>query len=154
MGVFTGYSSINLALALPDDGKLIACDVEETTTAIAQRYWKEAGVDHKVELHLRPAIQTLDWLIEEGHSGSFDLVFIDADKPSYDAYFERAMVLLRTGGAIIIDNVLWHGAIVENQPGDESLVALQNLNRKLATDERIHVTLVPLGDGMTLARKR
>jgi predicted O-methyltransferase YrrM len=154
IGVFTGYSTISVALALPSDGKLIACDVSEEYTRIARRYWKEAGVENRIELRLGPALSTLDGLIDEGGAGHFDFVFIDADKQSYEAYYDRALTLLRPGGIAAIDNVLWHGRVVDSEITDADTEAIRRLNRKLANDTRVWTSLVPIGDGLTLAVKR
>src|SRR5690606_16182112 len=125
VGVFTGYSSISVARALPAGGELIACDVSEHWTAIARRYWKEAGVEGKIRLHLRPAVETLDELLARGHAGSFDFAFIDADKVNYGAYYERALQLLRPGGLIAVDNVLWHARVIDPNVNDEDTVAIR-----------------------------
>jgi predicted O-methyltransferase YrrM len=153
IGVFTGYSSLVTALALPADGRVIACDVNEEYTAIGRQHWLKAGVADKIDLRLAPATATLQSLIEEGRSGSFDFAFIDADKTSYDTYYEACLQLLRPGGLIAIDNVLWGGAVA-HRAEDEDTAALQALNRKLHKDERIDLSLLPIGDGLTLARKR
>lgn len=154
VGVFTGYSSLCVALALPPDGRLVACDVSEEYTAVARRYWAEAGVAEKIDLRLAPALATLDGLIAEGASGSFDFAFIDADKPSYLEYYERALRLLRPGGLIAADNVLWGGRIADPTVESPSALALRAFNERLATDERVTISLVPIGDGLTLALKR
>jgi caffeoyl-CoA O-methyltransferase len=154
IGVFTGYSSLVVALALPNDGKIVACDVSEEWTAIARRYWTLAGVDHKIDLRLRRATRTLDELIEAGESGSYDYAFIDADKTSYDAYYERVLTLLRPGGLILIDNVLWSGKVADPAVNDADTVALRELNAKVHRDERVDASLVGIGDGLLLARKR
>ena len=154
IGVFTGYSALVVALALPDDGKIVACDVIEEWTSIGRRYWKEAGVDHKIDLRLQPALRTLDSLIAAGESGSYDYSFIDADKPKYDAYYERVLQLLRPGGLILIDNVLWSGRVADPKANDAYTMVFKNLNAKLHKDERVDVSLLGIGDGVTLARKR
>jgi caffeoyl-CoA O-methyltransferase len=154
VGVFTGYSSTVVALALPEDGKIIACDISPDYTAIARRYWREAGVEHKVELRLAPAIETLDALLAEGQSGSFDFAFIDADKENYGGYYERALKLLRPGGVIAVDNVLWHGKVLDGSVQDADTRAIRALNEKLHGDERVTVSMLPIGDGLTLACKR
>ncbi|MBD1939259.1 class I SAM-dependent methyltransferase [Microcoleus sp. FACHB-68] len=154
VGVFTGYSSLTVALALPPDGKIIACDVSEEYTTIARRYWQEAGVAEKIDLKLAPALQTLDNLLAAGEAGTFDFAFIDADKENYDAYYERALQLVRTGGLIAIDNVLWGGRVADPQVQDNSTQAIRRLNEKLHQDERITLSLVPIADGLTLALKR
>lgn len=154
VGVFTGYSSTVVALSLPSDGKIVACDVSDEWTGIARRYWREAGVESKIDLHVRPALETLDALIAAGESGSFDFAFIDADKPGYDAYYERSLQLVRTGGLIAIDNTLWSGAVADPSDTSDSTRALRALNQKIAKDPRVTASLVPIGDGLYLARKR
>lgn len=154
VGVFTGYSSLSVARAMPDDGELIACDVSEHWTSIARRYWKEAGVDHKIKLHLRPAVETLDALLASGQAGTFDFAFIDADKVNYGAYYERALQLLRPGGLIAVDNVLWHSRVIDLNVNDEDTVAIRAFNAALRNDTRVDQMLLPIGDGVTLARKR
>ena len=154
IGVFTGYSALVVALALPDDGTIVACDVSEKWTSIGRRYWKEAGVDHKIDLRLQPALRTLDDLIAAGESGTYDYAFIDADKPNYDAYYERVLPLLRPGGLILIDNVLWSGRVADPKANDADTIAFRNLNAKLHKDERIDVSLLGIGDGVTVGRKR
>jgi predicted O-methyltransferase YrrM len=154
VGVFTGYSSLATAQVLPEDGRIIACDVNREWTDIARRYWREAGVEHKIDLRLAPAVQTLDQLIADGHAGSFDFAFIDADKSSYDAYYERALALVRPGALIAIDNVLWHGKPIDASVQDADTQAIRAFNVKLQQDQRISLSLVPIGDGITLAFKR
>ncbi|MDZ7963511.1 MAG: class I SAM-dependent methyltransferase [Nostoc sp. DedSLP03] len=154
VGVFTGYSSLSVALALPPDGKIIACDVSEEFTAIARRYWQEAGVADKIDLQLAPALETLDRLLATGQAETFDFAFIDADKENYDGYYERSLQLVRPGGLIAIDNVLWSGQVADEQNQDESTQAIRALNKKLHHDERITLSLVPIADGLTLAIKR
>jgi len=154
IGTFTGYSALAVASVLPADGKLIACDVSEEWTRIARRYWREAGVADRIELHLRPAIETLDTLMREGQAGRFDFAFIDADKPSYDAYYERTLALLRQGGLVAIDNVLWSGAVADPKSNDADTAALKALNLKIRDDARVDAVLVSMGDGVMLARKR
>jgi caffeoyl-CoA O-methyltransferase len=154
VGVFTGYSSLSVALALPDDGRIVACDVSEEWTEIARRYWKDAGVAHKIDLRLAPATRTLDALIAEGRSSAFDFAFIDADKENYDAYYERCLTLVRQGGLIAIDNVLWSGAVIDASKTDADTTAIRALNKKLHKDERVSLSMIPVGDGLTLARKR
>ncbi len=153
VGTFTGYSALVVALALPADGRVVACDISEEFTAVARRYWAEAGVADKIDLRLGPAVETLDALIAEGLSGAFDFMFIDADKQGYDAYYERGLALLRPGGLIAIDNVLWHGAVADPDRQDEETRAIRALNRKVQADERVSISLVPIGDGLMLARK-
>ena len=153
IGVFTGYSSLCVALALPQDGKIIACDVSEEWTQIARRYWKEAGVTEKIELRLQPALKTLDKLLEENQSGTFDFAFIDADKENYTAYYERCLKLLRRGGLIAIDNTLWSGRVAEPANREADTVAIREFNSKLHHDQRVALSLLPLADGLTLALK-
>ena len=153
IGVYTGYSSLAVALALPEDGEIIACDVNQAWTDVARRYWQAAGVAHKIDLRLAPAIETLEALLAEGHAGAFDFVFIDADKSNYDGYYERGLELLRPGGLIGIDNVLWFGRVVEPTRRDEQTEAIRAINRKVHGDTRVSVCMLPIGDGLTLARK-
>ena len=153
IGVFTGYSALTVALALPADGHLLACDVRDEYTRIGRPFWEQAGVADKIELVLAPALATLDARLAAGHAGHYDFVFIDADKTSYDAYYERSLQLLRQGGLIAIDNVLWSGSVARPAKDDDTR-ALQALNRKLKDDERIDLAMLPIGDGVTLARKR
>ncbi len=154
IGVYTGYSSLAVALALPDDGKLVACDINREWTDVAQRYWKQAKVDHKIELNLAPADETLQKLLEQGQQTSFDFVFIDADKTGYDHYYEKALQLVRVGGLIVIDNTLWGGDVVDVQVQDEDTVAIRKLNKKLVDDKRVDVCMLPVADGLTLLRKK
>jgi predicted O-methyltransferase YrrM len=154
VGVFTGYSSLVVALALPPEGKVIACDVSEEYTAIARRYWQTAGVADKIDLHLAPALETLDRLLAEGQANTFDFAFIDADKSNYDAYYERALQLVRVGGLIAIDNVLWSGAVADPTVTDTRTEHIRALNQKLHQDSRVTLSLVPIADGLTLALKR
>ncbi len=154
VGVFTGYSALAVALALPFDGRLVACDVSEEFTSIGRRYWREAGVEQLIRLELGPAVRTLDALLADGEGGTFDFAFIDADKPSYGLYVERALALLRPGGLMAIDNVLWSGKVADPAVRDPDTDALRALNEQLLADERIDLSLLPVGDGLTLARKR
>lgn len=153
-GVYTGYSTLAVALALPDDGEIVACDTSEEYTAIARRYWAKAGVQQKIDLRIAPALETMDALVAQGQAGTFDLAFIDADKANVDAYYERALVLLRSGGLVLVDNVLWSGKVVDPAPQDADTAALRALNEKAARDERVDVALVPVCDGILMARKR
>jgi predicted O-methyltransferase YrrM len=153
VGVFTGYSSLSVALALPEDGKIIAADVSEEFTAIARRYWQQAGVAHKIDLRLAPGLETLDALLATGEAGTFDFAFIDADKENYDGYYERSLQLIRPGGLIAIDNVLWSGQVANPQNQDESTQSIRALNEKLHHDDRVTISLVPIADGLTLAIK-
>jgi predicted O-methyltransferase YrrM len=154
VGVFTGYSSLAVALALPDDGRIVACDVSEEWTAVARRYWKAAGVEHKIDLRLGPAVRTLDTLLAAGEAGTYDMAFIDADKAAYLDYYERVLQLLRPGGLILVDNTLWDGRVLDPSVRDDDTVAMRHFNERLHRDERIDLSLVPIGDGLTLARKR
>lgn len=154
VGTFTGYSSLACALAMPPDAEIVACDVSEEWTNIAQRYWQEAGVSEKMTLRLGPAADTLKKLLDEGQGNTFDLMFIDADKSSYDTYYELGLKLVRPGGLIMIDNVLWHGDVADSSIQDEDTKAIRALNQKLATDNRVSISLLPLADGLTLARRR
>ena len=153
VGVFTGYSSISVALGLPDDGELVACDVSDEWTRVARKYWAEAGVAHKITLRLGPALETLDALLGQGREGAFDFAFVDADKEAYDAYYERCLRLLRRGGIVAFDNVLWGGSVADASDTKPDTVALRALNLKLGKDDRVSVSMVPIGDGLTLARK-
>jgi predicted O-methyltransferase YrrM len=154
VGVFTGYSALCVAKALPEDGILHACDISDEFTRIGRRYWREENVEDKIELHLGPATETLERFLKEGQAGTFDFAFIDADKPNYDAYYEAALQLLRPGGLIGIDNTLWSGKVADQSVQDESTVALRALNAKIHADTRVDACILPLGDGLTLARKR
>ena len=153
IGVFTGYSALSVALALPDDGKVLACDISDEYTRIGVPHWKAAGVAHKIDLQLAPALTTLDARINAGEQGQYDFAFIDADKSGYDAYYERCLTLLRIGGLIAIDNTLWSGKVA-TPAEDADTAALQALNSKLHRDERVDISMLPIGDGLTLARKR
>jgi len=154
VGTFTGYSALCVAMALPADGTLICCDVNAEWTGIGRRYWQEAGLDHKIDLRLAPATETLEALIADGQAGSFDFAFIDADKGNYDRYYEAALTLLRPGGLIGVDNVLWGGSVINAAKQDEDTLAIRALNAKIAKDERVTPAMIPIGDGLTLARKR
>jgi caffeoyl-CoA O-methyltransferase len=154
VGVFTGYSSLATALALPEGGHLVACDVSEEWTSVARLYWQQAGIAHKIQLHLAPAVDTLDALLVQGQAGTFDFAFIDADKTNYLEYYERTLALLRTGGLVLIDNTLWSGKVADPEVSDADTVALRHFNEVLHHDERVDLSLLPMGDGLTLARKR
>ena len=154
IGTFTGYSALSMAQALPEDGHLLCCDIDQQYTAIARRYWKEAGVAERVELRLAPAMETLGALVREGKAGSFDLIFVDADKVNYPAYLEHALILARPGGLILFDNTLWSGRVLERTPETADTRAIQSLNKRLKVDQRVDISLLPLGDGLTLCRKR
>ncbi len=153
VGVFTGYSALSVALALPADGRIIACDVSEEWTAIGKAAWAKAGVAGKIDLRLAPATQTLDRLIREGQAGTFDFAFIDADKENYGAYYERCLALLRPGGLIAVDNTLWSGRVADPSNNDKDTVAIRAFNRAMHADARVTVSMVPIGDGLTLALK-
>ncbi|HET7795878.1 MAG TPA: class I SAM-dependent methyltransferase [Rhizobacter sp.] len=153
VGVFTGYSALSVALALPPDGKLLACDISDEYTRIGHPYWEQAGIAHKIDLQLAPALKTLDARLAAGEAGHYDFAFIDADKTSYDAYYERCLQLVRAGGLIAIDNTLWGGSVASPSQ-DADTRALQALNDKLHRDERVDLSLLPFSDGLTLARKR
>ncbi|HBC09537.1 MAG TPA: SAM-dependent methyltransferase [Rhodospirillaceae bacterium] len=154
VGTFTGYSSLAMAMALPDDGEMVCCDVSEEYTSVARRYWAEAGVEGRVTLRLAPAVETLDALISEGRTGAFDMAFIDADKENYQNYFERCLTLIRPGGLIAVDNVLWNGRVID--PADDSVdtQAIRAFNAGLKNDDRVTISLLSVADGLTLARKR
>jgi predicted O-methyltransferase YrrM len=154
VGTFTGYSALCVAEALPADGKLWCCDVSEHWTGIGRRTWQEAGLDHKIELAIGPALGTLDGLLARGLAGTLDMAFIDANKDEYDAYYERCLTLLRPGGLILIDNVLWGGSVVDRHDETADTRAIRALNAKLQRDERVDLTLFAVGDGMTAALKR
>jgi predicted O-methyltransferase YrrM len=153
VGVFTGYSALAVALALPDDGRLLACDVSAEFTAIGRPHWQRAGVADKIELVLAPALQTLDARLAAGEADRYDFAFIDADKANYDGYYERCLKLVRPGGLVAVDNTLWSGRVAA-AAADEETAALQHFNRKLRGDDRIDLALLPIGDGLTLARRR
>jgi len=153
VGVFTGYSALTVALALPEDGYLLACDVSEEYTRIGRPFWNRAGVANKIDRHIGPAVQTLDEQIANGQAGTYDFAFIDADKVSYDAYYERCMTLVRSGGMLVLDNTLWGGEVARASTAPDT-IALQALNAKLHRDDRIDLSLLPIEDGVTLVRKR
>jgi len=154
IGTFTGYSALAVASVMGPQGRLVCCDISEEYTAVARRYWQEAGVADRIDLKLGPALATLDALLAKGDAGKFDFAFIDADKTNYDGYYERALRLVRPGGLIAIDNVLWDGAVADPSKTDEDTVAIRQLNAKLLKDERVTISLVAIGDGLTLARRR
>ena len=154
IGTFTGYSSLVMALALPADGEVVTCDVSREWTDIARGYWEQAGVAGRIRLELGPALETLTQLRAQGAEGSFDLAFIDADKTAYSAYFELCLALLRPGGIVLIDNTLWSGRVADPLEQDADTQAIRDFNQNLHEDERIDLSLVPIGDGLTLARKR
>ncbi|MEO8638436.1 MAG: class I SAM-dependent methyltransferase [Chloroflexota bacterium] len=154
IGTFTGYSSTAMALALPPDGRIVCCDVSREFTDVARRTWAAAGVEDRVDLRLAPALETLDALLAEGKAGTFDLAFIDADKANYRGYVEGALLLVRPGGLIAIDNVLWSGRVIDPEQTDEDTQAIRDLNADLAMDERVDIAMVPIADGLTLLRVR
>jgi caffeoyl-CoA O-methyltransferase len=154
VGTFTGYSSLSVALALPADGRLVCCDLSREWTDIARRYWTQAGVAGKIELRLGPALETLDAMVAEGLAGTFDFAFLDADKDNYPAYADRILTLLRRGGLMAIDNVFWGGEVAQPEVDNVSVRGIRELNRMLASDERVSLSMVPIADGLTLARKR
>ena len=154
VGVFTGYSSLAVALALPPEGRIVACDVSEEWTSVARRYWQEAGVEHKIDLRLAPALDTLHSLLDAGEAGRFDFAFIDADKENYGRYYDHALRLLRPGGLIAVDNTLWGGAVADGRKLDADTRAIREFNRRVHADPRVEISLVPIGDGLTLALKR
>ena len=154
VGVFTGYSALRVALALPPEGKLVACDVSEEYTAIARRYWEKAGVAAKIDLRIAPATETLNELIQAGETNSFDFAFIDADKSSYPTYYEQVLQLVRPGGLIALDNVLWSGQVADPAVQDRRTNTLRALNDAIHNDDRVVASLVPIADGLTLAMKK
>lgn len=153
IGVFTGYSALRVALALPDDGSIVACDVDERWTSIGRRYWKEAGVEDKIDLRIAPAVETLEQLVDEGRTGSFDFAFIDADKEHYAEYYERCLMLVRSRGLIAIDNTLWSGAVADAADNGDDTLAIRAFNQHVYADDRVTMSLLPIGDGLTLAVK-
>ena len=154
VGTFTGYSALCMAQAMPDDGELICCDLSEQWTEIGTTFWERAGVRQRIDLRIAPALETLDELLATGREGTFDMAFIDADKTNYANYFERCLALLRPGGLLMFDNTLWDGAVADPEASDADTIALRSLNRQLHEDQRVSISLVPIGDGLTLARKR
>ena len=154
IGVFTGYSSLCVALGLPPDGQLIACDVNPQWTSVAERYWHEAGIAAKIDLRLAPAVETLQQLLAEGAADTFDYAFIDADKESYIDYYELSLLLLRSGGLILVDNVLWGGRVADPDAQDQATEAIRRFNLHLKEDARVDLSMIPVADGLTLARKR
>jgi caffeoyl-CoA O-methyltransferase len=153
IGTFTGYSSLAVALAMPPDGRIVCCDVSDEYTSVARRYWAEAGVADRVDLRLGPALDTLDGLLAEGAAGTFDLAFIDADKGGYPAYWERCVELVRHGGVIAIDNVLWSGQVVDPRDTSDDTRTMRRLNELVAADRRVRQVMLPVADGMTIARR-
>ncbi|CAD5107698.1 O-methyltransferase [Zestomonas carbonaria] len=154
VGTFTGYSALVMAEAMGEGGSLLCCDLPGDYNAVARRYWREAGVEERIELRLAPALDTLAALLGEGQGERFDLIFIDADKANYPRYLELALALTRPGGLVLFDNTLWSGRVLEAEPADDDTRAIQRLNRQLKDDPRVELSLLPLGDGLTLCRKR
>ena len=151
IGTFTGYSALAVALALPKDGKIVACDISEEWTSVGRKKWEQAGVDHKIDLKIAPALETLEGLMAKGQEGTFDFAFIDADKANYLDYYKMCLKLVRKGGVIAIDNVLWSGAVIQTDINDVDTVAIRELNDYLVHDERVALSMVPVGDGLTIA---
>lgn len=154
VGVFTGYSALAMAQAMPDGGRIVACDISEPWTDIAKRYWQQAGVAEKIQLHLAPALQTLEKLINKDERGSYDLAFIDADKVNYQEYYESCLKLLRSKGLLLVDNVLWGGSVADRAENDDDTNAIRAFNEFLYSDDRVDISLVPIGDGLTMAIKK
>jgi predicted O-methyltransferase YrrM len=153
IGTFTGYSAMCMAMALPPDGNLVSCDINKDCTEVAKRHWRNAGLDQLIELRLAPALETLDNLLAAGEEGSYDLVFIDADKGNYIAYYEAALRLLRSGGLVLLDNTLWKGKVADDLEQDPDTTALRAVNVHIYSDERVDSSIVPIGDGLTFVRK-
>lgn len=154
VGVYTGYSTLAVAMALPPQGRVVACDISEEYTSVAQRYWSMAGVSEKIDLRLAPATETLNVLLDDSRASTFDFAFIDADKASYSEYFECCFQLLRPGGLIAVDNVLWGGSVIDDQKQDVDTCAIRLFNQQLLSDNRVDLSVLPIGDGLTLARKK
>eukprot|EP00742_Colponemidia_sp_Colp-10_P003241 GILJ01003451.1.p1 GENE.GILJ01003451.1~~GILJ01003451.1.p1 ORF type:complete len:235 (-),score=34.97 GILJ01003451.1:94-756(-) len=154
VGVFTGYSTLCTALGLPADGKVVALDISDEWTRVGSKYWREAGVHDKIDLRLGPAVESMDQMIANGESGTYDFVFIDADKTNYPNYYERAIQLLRVGGVVAVDNVLWGGKVWDETINDEDTVAIRNVTNTIANDQRVTPVMLSLSDGVMLARKR
>ena len=153
IGVFTGYSALVVAMALPEDGTVTACDISEEWATIGRKYWKRAGIEDKIDFRIGPALETLDTLLSKGKHGTYDFAFIDADKVEYQGYFDKSIELLRVGGIIAVDNVLWGGSVIDDSVQNLSTIAIREFNRKLKTDPRVSISMLPIGDGLTLARK-
>ncbi|MBA2492021.1 MAG: class I SAM-dependent methyltransferase [Gammaproteobacteria bacterium] len=153
IGTYTGYSALCVAMAMPADGRLICCDTSEEWTNLARRYWAEAGIANRIDLRVRPALETLDSLLAQGAAGTFDFAFIDADKENYHNYYERCLELMRPGGLVAVDNTLWGGSVAESDKTDAETEAIRRFNERLYDDKRVSISLVPIGDGLTLARK-
>lgn len=154
VGTFTGYSALAIAMGLPDDGRLLACDISEEWTGIGRKYWQRAEQDHKIDLRLAPALETLDALLKDGKAGQFEFSFIDADKENYLNYYERCLKLLRSGGLIVVDNVLWGGSVADAENQTPETCAIREFNAFVKTDARVDISMIPVGDGLTLLRKK
>ena len=154
VGTFTGYSALCVGTSMPADGYLVACDISERWTSMAQRYWQDAKIDKKIDLRIGPALETLDGLLSDGEAESYDFALIDADKGNYEVYYERVLRLVRSGGLIAVDNVLWSGKVADLSNQDSATLSIRSLNEKVLRDERVSLTMLPIGDGMTLVRKR
>ena len=154
VGTFTGYSALAVALALPEDGYLLACDISEEFTSIGKPYWEEAGVSENIDLQIAPAIETLKSKIEDGESNTYDFAFIDADKINYLNYYELCLDLIRSGGVIAIDNVLWGGSVIDSARTDDDTKAIREINDFIVSDKRVNISMIPVGDGVTLAVKK
>ena len=154
IGTYTGYSALVMAMALPDDGKIVACDISKEWTDIGQPYWRKANVQNKIDLRLAPALDTLQSLLDDNQNNQFDFAFIDADKVNLNNYYELCLELIRPGGLIAIDNVLWGGSVIDESNQSEDTIAIRRLNKSLLNDDRVDLSLVPIGDGLTLARKK
>ena len=154
VGTFTGYSALAMAQALPDDGRLIACDISREWTRIGQPFWEQAGVADRIDLRIGPALDTMDELLNEGLAGTVDLIFIDADKGNYQHYYQRGIELLKTNGLIVVDNVFWDGAVIDDRNQKEDTVSIRNMNRIIYRDQRVDISMIAIGDGLFLARKK
>lgn len=154
IGTFTGYSALVMAQALPDTGKLIACDTSVEWTSIASKYWRLAGINDRIDLRLAPALETLQLLVDDGHAGQFDLVFIDADKVNIQNYYEHSLDLLKSGGVVLVDNVLWGGSVIDSRDDSDDTSSIREFNKCLSQDERVEISMIPIGDGLTIARKK
>jgi predicted O-methyltransferase YrrM len=154
IGVFTGYSALSVALVLPEDGNIFACDINENWTSSAKKFWSKAGVQDKIDLNIGPAKESLAAKIRQGHEGRFDFVFIDANKEDYDTYYEQCLKLMRIGGLMLIDNTLWEGKVIDPSANDPQTLAIKKLNRKIYNDSRVYMSMIPIGDGLTLVMKK
>ncbi|MEZ5774544.1 MAG: class I SAM-dependent methyltransferase [Hyphomicrobiaceae bacterium] len=154
IGTFIGYGTLWMASALPDDGRIVTCELEPRFPEIGRPFWREAGVEEKIEVRLGPAVETLDAMIADGASGSFDMAFVDANKKPYPRYYEQALALVRQGGLVLVDNVLWSGAVIDAEDRDVSTLAIREVNRIIRDDERVEMVMTPVGDGLTIARRR